>query len=53
MHLSQQSLELLSQLFNERSSLQLPVACADQVLEIRQAVKNELTGMLNGNHKIH
>ena len=42
MNLSPKSLELLSQLFNEKSNLQLPVACADSIVEIREAVAKEL-----------
>jgi len=44
MNLSKKSLELLGQLFSEKSNLQLPVACADQVVEIKEAVAKELTG---------
>ena len=35
MELSERSLELLDSLFGEKSNLQLPVAVAEQVVEIR------------------
>ena len=42
--LSQQSLELLNQLFSTKSSLQLPVSVAELVVEIRNWVNIELRG---------
>jgi hypothetical protein len=40
--LSKKALELLSVLFAENSNLNLPVATAEQVLEVREFVQKEL-----------
>lgn len=40
--MSKKALELLKALFAENSNLQLPVGTADQVVEIRDWVHNEL-----------
>ncbi len=42
MKLSKKALEVLKAVFSEQSGLQLPVSVADQVLEIRTAVNEEL-----------
>jgi hypothetical protein len=42
MKLSKKSLELLATLFGEGSQLQIPVGLIDNVIEIRNAVKEEI-----------
>lgn len=42
--LSKESLELLAQLFNKTSNLQLPVGLSEQNLEIRKWVEEQLKG---------
>ena len=42
MKLSKKSLEILSQMFSETSNLQFPAAVAEQVIEIRNWIKEEL-----------
>jgi hypothetical protein len=42
MELTKKSLEILNQMFSETSNLQLPVAVAEQVIEIRNWIKQEL-----------
>lgn len=41
MPLSPKSLEMLAQLFNETSNLQIPAGYAEQVIEIRNWVKEQ------------
>ena len=42
MKLSKKSLDVLSQLFSEQSNLQLPAGVAEQVMEIRVFINDEL-----------
>lgn len=39
MQLSKKAVELLRLLFDEKSALQLPVGCANEIVEIREFVK--------------
>lgn len=45
--LSPKALELLSQLFNEKSNLQLPVATAAEVVEIREWLQEQTQQLIS------